>query len=208
MKKIQSSLFALTLLLSVSSNSAEFQGGIKLGHGELTATDKSGDINNATAGDQSKSSAYGALFIEGKIDSGLPFNLVAGLEYIPLKAVIDIATDNGGDYEGTLKNHTTIYLQGSKDVGNDLEVFGKIGYVRVDIEDVTSSTHTLTAVDGNASGHTYGLGVQKNLSGPIDFIRIGADYIDYGSVSATASTGTYKADADAIAGYISFGKKF
>jgi opacity protein-like surface antigen len=205
MKKILLGFVAFFVISSFSATAVEFQGGLKLGHGTLDATETSA-VNNQKGSDDA-SSAFGAIFLEAVLDSGLPINLVAGIEYIPYEGVIDIAPTDGGDYEGTLKNHTTLYLQGSKTVG-PVDVFGKIGYVTVDISNVKSSTHTLTSTDDSASGYTVGLGVQKNLSGLIDFVRVGVDYIDYGSVEATASSGTYKADADAIAAYISVGKKF
>lgn len=207
MKKILISLIASMFILSSSlSFSAEFSGGVKIGYGQLNGTDKT---NSRSSGEKDVSSAFPALFLEAGLPIEAPINLSLGIEYIPLETTVDIAnTTSGGDYEATLKNHLTLYLQGSKEINGET-VFGKIGYVNVDISNAKSSTQTITSADSSASGYVIGVGIQKEISSPFsDYVRIGFDYIDYGSVSAKSSSTNYSADADAYALYLSFGKKF
>ena len=138
------------------------------------------------------------------------FSLSAGIEYIPFQATIDIDTANAGDYEGDLKNHTTIYLQGSKDLPNaNVKLLGKIGYAYAKISGVKSSENTFTSSDSDVNGFAYGIALQKDLeTNLIDFVRVGADYIDYDTVEAKTSTDTYKADATSRGIYLAVGKKF
>jgi hypothetical protein len=189
-------------LVSISSYAVEITGGFKVGAAKLEGTDKT----NSRSRSQDETTAFGAVWVETNIPNS---PVVVGLEYIPLNNSIDVKnTTTNGTYEVKAKNHTTLYLQGSTEVAGNT-VFGKLGYVYVGLGDAKSTTQTITSSDSSAEGYTVGLGVQKDISGgQVDFVRFGIDYIDYGSVEAKSSTTNYKAEANAITAYVSFGKKF
>jgi len=208
MKKMLTLLIGLTLF-STQLNSAEFSGGIKVGQGNLEADSKSVRTSNSRTTSSSKDadSPFGALFLEATINSNLPFGLAAGIEYIPFKATIDIDS-NSGDFSGEVKDHTTLYLQASKEIQSGMKVLGKVGYSFADIGSVKSSTETLTSQDSSLEGITLGLGVEKDISSYIDYVRAGIDYTEYDTVKASSSEKNYTADAEATVFYISVGKRF
>ncbi len=218
MKKIITSFVSvIVLMLFSAANAAEFSAGIKGGTATLNVEDETSTTLNKKSGDDS--SEFGAIFIEGKLPIDSPIGLSIGLEYIPLKATLDVDNSantetwntggGSGDYELTVKDHFTLYLQGSKDVGQ-VTLLGRVGYVQADISDVKSSTAgTLTSQDDKLQGYTIGLGVQKELVTPVtDYVRLAVDYIDYDSVSASTSSKTYTGSADATTLSLSIGKKF
>lgn len=208
MKKILISLLTL-VFLTTQASSVEFSGGVKIGRGNLDASSVSTRTSNSRVTNSSKDvdGTAGAIFIEAAFDTNLPFGLAAGIEYIPFNASIDIDS-NSGDFTGELNDHTTIYLQASKEVKSGVKALGKIGYSFADIGNVKSSTETLTSKDGNLKGYTLGVGVEKDISSFIDYVRAGIDYTDYDTVKAASSEKTYSADAEATVFYISVGKKF
>jgi hypothetical protein len=189
-------------LVSISSYAVEITGGFKVGAAKLEGTDKT----NSRSASQDETTAFGAVWVETAIPNS---PVVVGLEYIPLNNKIDVTNSTtSGTYEVTAKNHATLYLQATTEVAGNT-VFGKVGYVYVDLGNAKSTTQTLTSSDSSAEGYTVGLGVQKDISsGQVDFVRFGIDYIDYGSVEAKSASTTYKGDADAYTAYVSFGKKF
>ena len=207
MKKIISLVSSLFLFSTIAAK-ADTVIGVKVGEGTLDAEDV-GTVNNQK-GSQDASATYASIFAEKELPVNLPFSLSAGIEYIPFKATIDIDTNNAGDYEGDLKNHTTIYLQGSKELPNaNVKLLGKIGMAYAKISGVKSSTNTISSSDSDVNGFAYGIALQKDLqTNYVDFVRVGADYIDYDTVEAKTSSNTYKADATSKGIYLAVGKKF
>jgi len=210
-RKIITILISIFFLSSLShAERPEISFGIKGGKADLEGTDKTVNTSNKTT--RSEDSSFGALFVEGKLPINAPVNISLGLEYIPLEATLDADTtgdDGNGDYEMTVDKHTTLYIAVSKELPNDIEIFGRAGIVRADISNVKSSTNTLTSKDDELEGKTFGLGVQKNLDLPfLSFVRIGYDKIEYDTVQAASSESTYKADGEAEAYYLSIGKTF
>lgn len=220
MKKSILKSLAVFLLFSFSATSAEFTGGIKLGAGEVTGKDTTSTTLNQT--ERNADSGFASLFIEATLPTNLPFGLSAGIEYIPIKAVIDGFTENGkgatgasklpqnknDDFEATVSNHTTLYLIANKELQQGFSAFGKIGYVRADISDVSTAQATLTSNDGSMSGYNLGFGIQKSLDNFVDYVRLGYDYNNYGSVKAASSSKNYSADVTSQALYLAVGKKF
>lgn len=197
------------ILVTFQVNSAEFSGGVKIGHGTLEADSKSVRTSNSRTTNSSKDadSPFGALFLEASFDNNLPFGLAAGIEYIPFKATIDIDS-NSGDFSGEVKDHTTLYVQASKEIQSGIKLLGKVGYSFADIGSVKSSTETLTSQDSSLDGMTLGIGVEKDISSFIDYVRAGVDYTEYDTVKASSSEKNYTADAEATVFYISAGKRF
>jgi hypothetical protein len=205
MKKILTSIIFF-LMISSSVLFADATLGLKIGNGTLNAKDV-GTVNNVK-GDKSADSTFASIFLEKSLDLNVPATISLGVEYIPFTATIDIDTTNGGDYTGEVKNHTTLYVQAAKEV-NDFKVMANVGYVMASISGVKTNTVTLTSNDTSLTGFAYGVAIQKDLSTRFtDFVRIGADWIDYDTVEAKTSSATYKADADANTYYIAIGKKF
>lgn len=208
MKKLISLVFSI-MILSTFAVKADTVVGVKIGHGTLDAEDV-GTVNNQK-GSEDASSPYGAIFVEKALPAdnlNLPFNLSAGIEYIPFDALIDIDTNNAGDYEGELSRHTTVYLQGSKEV-TEGKILGKIGIVYAKISGVKSSNNTITSSDSDVSGLAVGVAFEKDMNNDyVDFLRVGLDYIDYNTVEAKTSSNTYKADATSTGIYLAVGKKF
>ena len=206
MKKLIS-LVCSFIIFSTFAVKADTVVGVKIWHGTLDAEDV-GTVNNQK-GSEDASSPYGAIFVEKALPANnLPFNLSAGIEYIPFDAIIDIDTNNAGDYEGELSRHTTVYLQGSKVVAEG-KILGKLGIVYAKISGVKSSTNTITSNDSDVSGIAVGVAFEKDMNNDyVDFLRVGADYIDYDTVEAKTSSNTYKADATSTGIYLAIGKKF
>jgi hypothetical protein len=206
---MKKTIIAIVSFLMISSSVlfADTTLGLKVGNGTLNAKDV-GTVNNVK-GDKSADATFASVFLEKSLDLNVPATISLGVEYIPFTATIDIDTTNGGDYSGQVKNHTTLYVQAAKEVRDGFKVMANAGYVMAKISGVKSNTLTLTSNDTSLNGFAYGVAIQKDLNTRFtDFVRIGADWIDYDTVEAKTSSDTYKADADANTYYIAIGKKF
>lgn len=216
MKKTIVAFFVATIVSSAAF--ADNLIGIRLGYGELNGTAKE-DLGESTKSiDKSESSEFGSIFIEGKLPlESLPFELNIGLDYIPLTA--HLQSNDGHDANSTISadvdNHLSIYLSPRKNVGNDMTVFGKIGYSQADITKLgtTLNAGTITG-DNELTGWTVGLGIEKSLDlGYLDFIRAEIQYTEYDSLAYTdtktgLTTKNHTADLDTTTITIGFGKKF
>ena len=165
---------------------------------------------------------FASIFVEYNKTMSKEWDVAFGLDYIPFSAEIDSRSDTqtnndtSGNITGTrsatldLKNHLTVYIQPSYNLGNGLAVFGKVGYSHADLEVKTaalSNQGTLNKKD-DLEGYLVGLGVQKNIDKTM-FVRFEANYTDYDTVTYTNSSGTkFTADPELWTAKISIGKSF
>jgi opacity protein-like surface antigen len=173
---------------------------------------------------------FASIFVEYNKTMSKEWDVAFGLDYIPFSAEIDdrSGADVGGDLTGTtdgvanaartgnksatldLKNHTTVYVQPTYNLGNGLAVFGKVGYSHADLEITSRNVATGSSLNkkDDLEGYLVGLGVQKNIDKTM-FVRFEANYTDYDSVTYTNATGTrFTADPELWAAKISIGKSF
>lgn len=177
---------------------------------------------------------FASIFFEYNKTMSKEWDIAFGLDYIPFRTQIEDGSvaDTGGDLTGIvagaypqaanaarsgtksatleLKNHATIYIQPSYNLGNGLSLFGKVGYSHADLE--ISSINTATGSSMNKKddleGYLVGIGVQKNIDKTM-FVRFEANYTDYDTVSYTNSSGTvFSADPELWTAKISIGKSF
>ena len=178
---------------------------------------------------------FASIFVEYNKTMSKEWDVAFGLDYIPFSAEIDdrSGADVGGDLTGTttaenagpvanaavagtktatldLKNHKTIYIQPTYNLGNGLALFGKVGYSHADLEITSRNTATGSSLSkkDDLEGYLVGLGVQKNIDKTM-FVRFEANYTDYDSVTYTNTSGTrFTADPELWAAKISIGKSF
>jgi opacity protein-like surface antigen len=173
---------------------------------------------------------FGSIFVEYNKTMSKEWDVAFGLDYIPFSAEIDnrSAADTGGDLTGTtlgvanaaaagqksatldLKNHATIYVQPTYNLGNGLALFGKVGYSHADLEITSRNTATGSSLNkkDDLEGYLVGLGVQKNIDKTM-FVRFEANYTDYDSITYTNTSGTkFTADPELWTAKISVGKSF
>jgi opacity protein-like surface antigen len=179
---------------------------------------------------------FASIFVEYNKTMSKEWDVAFGLDYIPFSAEIEDGSraDTGGDLTGTngtdagankvanasvagtktatldLKNHKTIYIQPTYNLGNGLALFGKVGYSHADLEINSRNTATGSSLNkkDDLEGYLVGLGVQKNIDKTM-FVRFEANYTDYSSVTYTNTSGTqFTADPELWAAKISIGKSF
>ena len=173
---------------------------------------------------------FASIFVEYNKTMSKEWDVAFGLDYIPFSAEIDdrSAADVGGDLTGTtdgvanaavagtkkatldLKNHATIYIQPTYNLGNGLALFGKVGYSHADLEITSRNTATGSSLNkkDDLEGYLVGLGVQKNIDKTM-FVRFEANYTDYDTVTYVNSSGTiFTADPELWTAKISIGKSF
>ena len=177
---------------------------------------------------------FASIFFEYNKTMSKEWDIAFGLDYIPFSAEIDdrSGADTGGDLTGTvtgaantaanaaaagtksatldLKNHTTVYIQPTYNLGNGLALFGKVGYSHADLEITSRNTATGSSLNkkDDLEGYLVGLGVQKNIDKTM-FVRFEANYTDYDTVTYTNSSGTaFSADPELWTAKISIGKSF
>ena len=186
MKKIITILFATMMTTSAFANGMI---GIKYGTGELDGTQKaytdtrSGSGSDIAAVSASEDHEYGAVFLELNIPD--VDGLSAGIEIIPFTATLTVDSSTT-DSHLELSDYTTLYGLYSYDVG-EVSVYGKLGYSRGDISNVTANfaTTAVTAHSKSLEGVMYGIGFQREVS---EFVaRIEATYTDFDNVSVTTS---------------------
>lgn len=209
----------LSCFISVSSMAVEPIIGLKLGHGTLSA-DKTDSAGKYTSKSADADSPFGAIFIEAGNIATIPntdATVSLGLEYVPLKATIDVDATNI-DARGEIKDHTTIYALVGKPV-NAGKIYGRIGYSQADIGALKRNgiARTLSAQDSKLQGYTLGIGFEKEIEIPFvnaSLVRLEANYTDYDKVSVTStrSAGSisqiHSADADTTTFTVSLAKKF
>ena len=165
---------------------------------------------------------FASIFVEYNKTMSKEWDVAFGLDYIPFSAEIDdrsqTATDNtlGATTTGTrkatldLKNHLTVYIQPSYNLGNGLAVFGKAGFSQADLKISSTGLEvdgTLNSED-KLQGYLAGIGIQKNIDKTM-FVRLEGNYTDYDTVTYTNSEGTrFTANPELWTAKISIGKSF
>jgi opacity protein-like surface antigen len=226
MNKIAKLSAASLLLASVSIPALADNYNIGLsgsyGNFEASGSQTNGGVKKNESGDADF--PFASIFIEYNKTMSKEWDVAFGLDYIPFSAEIDdrSGADVGGDLnngsttQGTksatldLKNHTTLYIQPSYNLGNGLAVFGKIGYSHADLKITSRNTATGSSLnkDDTLEGYLAGIGIQKNIDKTM-FVRFEANYTDYDTVTYTNSTGTiFTADPEMWTAKISIGKSF
>jgi opacity protein-like surface antigen len=226
MNKIAKLSAASLLLASVSIPALADNYNIGLsgsyGNFEASGSQTNGGVKKNESGDADF--PFASIFIEYNKTMSKEWDVAFGLDYIPFSAEIDdrSGADVGGDLNGgsttqgtksatlDLKNHTTLYIQPSYNLGNGLAVFGKIGYSHADLKITSRNTATGSSLnkDDTLEGYLAGIGIQKNIDKTM-FVRFEANYTDYDTVTYTNSTGTiFTADPEMWTAKISIGKSF
>ena len=192
------------------------------GNFEASGSETNGGVKKDRSGDADF--PFASIFVEYNKTMSKEWDVAFGLDYIPFSAEIDSRSgaDVGGDLnagtttQGTksatldLKNHATLYIQPSYNLGNGLAVFGKIGYSHADLKISSRNTATGSSLDKDDTleGYLVGIGIQKNIDKTM-FVRFEANYTDYDTVSYTNSSGTiFTADPEMWTAKISIGKSF
>ena len=236
MNKIAKLSAASLLLTSVSIPvlADSFNIGLSGSYGgfEATGNQTKDGVTKSENGDSTF--PFGSIFFEYNKTMSKDWDVSFGLDYIPFSTEIDARSgaDVGGDLTGTvsgaantaanaaaagtksatldLKNHATIYIQPSYNLGNGLAVFGKVGYSHADLQITSSNTATGSSMSkkDDLEGYLVGIGLQKNLDKTM-FVRLEANYTDYDTVTYTNSSGTrFTANPELWAAKISIGKSF
>jgi opacity protein-like surface antigen len=192
------------------------------GNFEASGSETNGGVKKNRSGDADF--PFASIFVEYNKTMSKEWDVAFGLDYIPFSAEIDdrSGADVGGDLnEGTttqgtksatldLKNHATLYIQPSYNLGDGLAVFGKIGYSHADLKITSRNTATGSSLnkDDTLEGYLAGIGIQKNIDKTM-FVRFEANYTDYDTVTYTNSSGTiFTADPEMWTAKISIGKSF
>jgi opacity protein-like surface antigen len=226
MNKIAKLSAASLLLASVSIPALADNYNIGLsgayGNFEASGSETNGGVKKNRSGDADF--PFASIFVEYNKTMSKEWDVAFGLDYIPFSAEIDdrSGADVGGDLnagtttQGTksatldLKNHATLYIQPSYNLGNGLAVFGKIGYSHADLKITSRNTATGSSLnkDDTLEGYLAGIGIQKNIDKTM-FVRFEANYTDYDTVTYTNSSGTiFTADPEMWTAKISIGKSF
>ena len=174
---------------------------------------------------------FASIFVEYNKTMSKEWDVAFGLDYIPFSTEIDdrSGADTGGDLTGVdgdllrnpsvagtksatleLKNHATVYIQPSYNLGNGLSLFGKVGYSHADLKITSRNTATGSNLnkEDDLEGYLVGIGVQKNIDKTM-FVRFEANYTDYDTVTYTNTRGTvFAADPELWTAKISVGKSF
>ena len=229
-----SKIVAVSLLLTSASIPAladNFNIGLSGSYGNFEA--KGNQQKDGVTKNESNDAdfGFGSIFAEYNKTMSKEWDVAFGLDYIPFKAEIDSKSraDLGGDLTGKdaadtanaaragtktatleLKNHATLYVQPTYNLGNGFAVFGKAGYSHADLKISSSNTATGSTMNkgDTLEGYLVGLGGQYNID-KTTFVRLEANYTDYDSVTYTNSSGTrFTANPELWAARISVGKSF
>ena len=223
MNKISKLSSASLLLTSVSipALADNFNIGISGAYGsfEASGSQTKDSVKKNASGDAEF--PFASIFAEYNKTMSKEWDVAFGLDYIPFSAEIDDRSQTNSDLTTTtitgtrkatldLKNHITVYIQPSYNLGNGFAVFGKAGFSHADLKISStglSSDGTLNK-DDKLQGYLAGIGIQKNIDKTM-FVRFEGNYTDYDAVSYTNSEGTkFTADPELWTAKISIGKSF
>ena len=196
--------------------------GLRISAGNLAA---SGTANTNLSGTDVTHSERDAdfemasIFVERQIETTDKFNIIVGLDYVPLTA--DVATLGGGtgfDAKVSAGNLFTAYVQPTIIVNDTISIFGKVGFASGDLEitnisrqaTTAGTASTDTAQDKTLEGTVYGIGAQMNTAtGLFDFIRLEATETEFDTISHTNSNSKkLTADAEMQLITLTLGKSF
>ena len=160
-----------------------------------------------------------SFFIERQFETSDKFNIILGLDYVPITAeVASLGGTTGFNAKVSAGDLFTAYLQPTIIVNDNISVFGKVGFASGDLEissiarqaTTAGTASTDAAQDKSLEGTMYGIGAQMNrATGPFDFIRLEATQTDFDRITHTnsnAKTLTAKAEMQLIT--LSIGKSF
>ena len=220
-----SGFFLLLASVSVPALADNYNVGLSGAYGSFEAKGNETNDGRVKNAEGDATFPFASIFIEYNKSMSKEWDVAFGLDYIPFTAEIDSKSgaDSGGDIEtsstatpGTksatldLKNHATLYIQPTYNLGGGLAVFGKVGYSHADLQITSSNTATGSTLNKkeDLEGYLVGIGVQKNIDKTM-FIRFEANYTDYDTVTFTNSSGTkFTADPELWTAKISIGKSF
>lgn len=226
MKKIILLFSTLALMLSPAiANAAGFAIGVTVSDNTLDTAGKEDVDSNGTIDatkNVSDDFAVGSIFAEFT-NMGDRFGITLGVDYIPFDADIDkrsITQSELGDeddsastgtnsVEGTVSDHTTIYIQPGYMVGPSTMLYGTLGFANATVNGKSKSiTHTNINKDKDLDGTKIGLGIKHIYDSGL-FIKADWSETDYDAVSFTTSNNTKAtADLDNTAFALSVGKQF
>ena len=220
MKKLIIAALSATFIASVAfADSTNI--GFRLSSGNLAASGTETTNSGTTVTQVEKDSNFemGSIFVERQIENSDKFNMVIGLDYVPMTA--DVATlggDTGFNAKVKAGNLFTAYLQPTIIVNDGVSLFGKVGYASGDLEitdiarqaTTAGTASTDKAQDKTLEGMVYGIGAQINRAfGPMDFIRLEATKTDFDQIKHTNSNSkVLTADAEMELITLSFGRSF
>jgi len=227
MNKIAKLSAASLLLASVSipALADNYNIGLSGSYGSFEASGDETNDGRVKSAEGDATFPFASVFIEYNKTMSKEWDVAFGLDYIPLKTEIDSRSgaDVGGDIETTasatagnksatlnLKNHATLYIQPTYNLGNGLAVFGKVGYSHADLEINSGNTATGSTLNkkDDLEGYLVGVGIQKNIDKTM-FVRFEGNYTDYDTVTYTNSSGTkFTANPELWTAKISIGKSF
>ena len=198
--------------------------GFRISAGNLAAsgtanTNASG--TNVTHTERDADFEIASIFVERQIETTDKFNIIVGLDYVPITA--DVATLGGGtgfDAKVSAGNLFTAYIQPTFIVNDTISVFGKVGFASGDLEITDISRQATSASAGTAStdtaqdktleGTMFGIGAHMNKDlGIFNFIRLEATQTDFDTISHTNSNSkVLTADAEMELITLTIGKSF
>jgi hypothetical protein len=160
-----------------------------------------------------------SFFIERQFETSDKFNIILGLDYVPITAeVASLGGTTGFNAKVSAGDLFTAYLQPTIIVNDNISVFGKVGFASGDLEITEISRQATTAgtastdvaQDKSLEGTVYGIGAQMNrATGPFDFIRLEVTQTDFDKISHTNSNSKkLTADAEMQLITLSIGKSF
>jgi len=221
-KKLIVTAFSASLVASVAFADSSTNIGVRLSSGNLAAsgtetTNLAG--TNVTQAEKDANFEMPSIFVEREIEASDKFNIVVGLDYVPMSAnVASLGGTTGFNAKISAGNLFTAYVQPTFIVNDTFSVFGKVGFASGDLEISNISRQATTAgtastdvaQDKGLEGAVYGIGAQMNRpAGAFDFIRLEATQTDFDKISHTNSNSkTLTADAELKLITISVGKRF
>ena len=160
-----------------------------------------------------------SFFIERQFETSDKFNIILGLDYVPITAdVASLGGSTGFNAKVSAGNLWTAYVQPTFIVNDTISLFGKVGFSSGDLEiteisrqaTTAGTASTDTAQDKTLEGTVFGIGAQMNKAmGIFDFIRLEATQTDFDKISHTNSNSkTLTANAEMQLITLSIGKSF
>jgi len=221
LKKLIITAFSVSLVAStVFADSTNV--GLRISAGNLAASGTENTNLSGTDVTQAEKDAnfeMASVFVERQIETSDKFNIIIGLDYVPITA--DVATLGGGtgfDAKVSAGNLFTAYVQPTFIVSDTISVFGKAGFSSGDLEiseisrqaTTAGTASTDAAQDKTLEGTMYGIGAQMNrATGAFDFIRLEATQTDFDKISHTNSNSkVLTADAEMQLITLTIGKSF
>ena len=194
--------------------------GFRVSAGNLSAsgtenTNLSG--TDVTRAEKDANFEMASIFVERQIETSDKFNIIIGLDYVPMTA--DVATLGGGtgfDAKVSAGNLFTAYVQPTFIVNDTISVFGKVGFASGDLEinnisrqaTTAGTASTDAAQDKTLEGTVFGIGAQMNRAAGV-FIRLEATQTDFDKIRHTNSNSkVLTADAEMELISLSIGKSF